>query len=148
MSNVSTVEAKPSVPDDSARGCLIGCLIIAALGIIAVFPWVSNLPSYTLTFDNHYYFEIPPFIVQYLPPGYPTEIPVFRPPHQYVVPPNLQGVIISLLITSLACLFFMILYALRKTVPWIVRLALAVIEILLLAWVLLTIVRWLLAPDG
>jgi hypothetical protein len=148
MSNDPATEAKSSKPDDGARGCLIGCLIIAALGIIAVFPWFSNLPSRTLTFDNHYFIEIPAFLAQYLPPGYPTEIPIFQPPHKYTLPPNLQGVLISLLITSLACLFFMILYALRKTVPWIVRLTMAVIQIILLIWVFVTMVRWLLAPSS
>lgn len=146
--SIDTVgEEKSANSSEGARGCLVGCIIIAVLGIIAVFPWVRNLPPYVIEFENHYVLELPAFIAKYLPSGYPSGI-AFTPPQYAELPPNLQGVIISLFITALACLFFMILYALRNTVPWIVRFALAVVEILLLIWVLLSIVRWLLAPSS
>lgn len=147
MSIDSVAEEKSQKSSEEARGCLIGCLIIAVLGIIAVFPWVRNLPPFVIEFENHYILEFPTFITDYLPSGYPSGI-AFTPPPYIVVPPNLQGVIISLLITALACIFFMILYALRNTVPFIVRLAIFLIEIFLLVWVLASIVRWLLAPSG
>jgi hypothetical protein len=147
MSIDPVAEEKSRKSKEDARGCLVGCVIIAVLGIIAIFPWARNLPPHVIEIENHYILEIPTFITDYFPPGYPTGI-AFTPPAYVEIPPNLQGIIISLVITALACVFFMILYALRKTVPLFVQLAILLIEILLLVWVSAALIRWLLAPSG
>lgn len=147
MSNDLAAEGKALNPGEGARGCLVGCTLIAALGIIGVFPWARSLP-YTLVikFPYHYVLEIPARIVRFLPAGFPSEL-AFRPPAMVELPPNLKGVLISLVVTSLAGLLFIILYAMRKTVPWIVRLVMGVISYVLLFWVLLSICRWLFTPS-
>lgn len=146
MNLASAPEKKTAKPENDGKGRLIGCLIIAVLGVIGIFPWVRNFPySYTIEFPTHYFVEIPEFITRYLPAGFPTEIP-FQPPRYVTLPPNLMGILISLLITCLACLLFVILYTLRGTVPWIVWLAISVIGLLVLVWIVQVILNWLFMP--
>jgi hypothetical protein len=147
MNVASAPEKKTAKPKNDDKGCLIGCLIIAVLGVIGIFPWVRNFPySYPIGFSDHYLIvEIPAFIARYLPAGFPTEIP-FQPPRYVTLPPNLMGILISLVITCLACLLFVILYTLRGTVPWIVRLAISLVGLLVLGWIVQAILNWLFMP--
>jgi hypothetical protein len=46
----------------------------------------------------------------------------------------------------LACLLFVILYTLRGTVPWIVRLAISLVGLLVLGWIVQAILNWLFMP--
>ena len=146
MSSNPAAESKADQPGEGIRGFLVGCMLIVALGLIGVFPWARDLP-YTIVFKfpYHFFLEIPAGIARFLPPGFPSEI-AFRPPATVELPPNLKGVLISLVVTWLACLLFVILYAMRKTVPLIVRLAMGVISYLLLGWILFSICRWLFIP--
>jgi hypothetical protein len=146
MSADPTAEAKASRPSDETRGCLVGCLIIVVLGIIAFFPLVINSPyTHLYEFKYHYTVDIPARVLQILPPGFPTEL-AFRPPRYVVLPPRIKAIIISLAATSLACLLFVILYALRRILPWAVRLVMGLIWAVILIWILISICNWLTTP--
>lgn len=146
MNVASAPEKKTTKPENDDKGCLIGSLIIAALGVIGIFPWVRSFPySYTIEFPNHYFVEIPEFIARFLPAGFPSEI-AFQPPRYVTLPPNLMGILISLVITGLACLLFVILYTLRGTVPLFVRSAIFVVGLSALIWIVLVILNWLFMP--
>jgi hypothetical protein len=146
MNTDPAAERNASRPGEGIRGVLVGCVLIAAIGIIAVFPWAYNLPyTYIHEFKYHYWIEFPAQVLQVLPAGFPSGIPI-RPPRYVILPPNLKAIGISLVVTSLACLVFVILYALRWTLPSIVRLALGLISFLLLAVILISICRWLFTP--
>lgn len=144
MNVASAPEKKTTKPENDDKGWLIGCLIIAVLGVIGIFPWVRSFP-YSIEFQNHYFVEIPEFIARFLPAGFPAEI-AFQPPRYVTLPPNLMGILISLLITGLACLLFVILYTLRGTVPLFVRLAIFVVGSSVLVWIVLVILNWLFMP--
>lgn len=146
MSNDLAAQSKADPPREDKRGFWAGCLIIAALGMIAVFPWARDLPyTYVHKFPYHYFVDIPAWILRFLPPYFPSQI-AFKPPASVELPPNLKGVLISLVVTGLACLLFVILYALRNTVPRMVQLVMFLINCALLILILSSICRWLLTP--
>jgi hypothetical protein len=147
MSADPAAKRKASRPGVGIRGILVGCILMTAIGIIALIPWAYNSPTTRIyEFKKHYSWEIPAQILRALPPGYPSEI-AFRPPRYLVLPPALKAILLSLAITLVACgliiaiSFLRNLYAARWNLPWPAQLALGILGYMLLAWFLVSTCR-------
>jgi hypothetical protein len=57
--------------------------------------------------------------------------------------PNINGIYVSIAATAVVGFILVVLYALRRVVPWLARLAAALIAIALLAWLVYSIWSWL-----
>ena len=57
--------------------------------------------------------------------------------------PNINGIYVSIAVTVMAGLVFMVLYPLRGVIPWITRLALSLAAGALLIWLAFAILDWL-----